>query len=209
MVGGINRVQVGCGPKHLRPDWWNTDVHAFPGVDEAMDATGEWPWRDCLDFVFGEHFLEHLPIDRAVAFLVNAGNALRPGGRIRLTTPSLEWVLRTHFDLQETVRDKILSATFGMNRAFHGWGHKFLFTKPMLHWILEDVGYQEIIFCDYGKSPTKDLENLELHGGWSIVDEFPSVWIVEASRPNRILAASDNLLARIEVDFCRYVRSGR
>jgi hypothetical protein len=96
---GLRRVNVGSGPALLPPDWWNVDVRPFPGIDEVMDAAAPWPWQDRLDYVYGEHFLEHLTVPQALRFLVEAGKSLRQGGRIRLSTPSLEWVLATHFHL--------------------------------------------------------------------------------------------------------------
>lgn len=84
----VRRVHVGCGPDALIPGWHNTDLRPFPGIDSAMDATAPWPFSG-LTHVFGEHFIEHLAVDQALDFLVHAGNALAPGGRIRLSTPSL------------------------------------------------------------------------------------------------------------------------
>lgn len=206
--GGINRVQVGCGPKHLRDGWWNTDLRKFPGIDEALDATAPWRWRDQLDYVYGEHFLEHLPLEGAIAFLVHAGNALRPGGSIRLSTPGLEWVLRTHYDLKGNDPAKQVMSTYGMNRAFHGWGHHFLYSRDFLEWAMRNVGYEDVRFFNYGESDRDDLRGLEMHGKSSVVDGFPSVWVVEGTRPASPMAASDELAQSIEQNFVRYVRSG-
>src|SRR5262245_24244666 len=89
--GGTRRLHVGCGPRNLMAEWWNVDILTFPGVDEVADVTVPWPWHN-LEYVFGEHFLEHLALDDAVKFLTEAAWNLRPGGRIRLSTPGLEWV---------------------------------------------------------------------------------------------------------------------
>ena len=78
------------------PAWWNVDIQSYPGIDQVMDVSRPWPWKDALEYVYGEHFLEHLTISQAVNFLVEAGNALQVDGKIRLSTPSLEWVIKTH-----------------------------------------------------------------------------------------------------------------
>src|SRR6201999_4605900 len=96
-AGGM-KVHVGCGPHALLQGWANTDLRAFKGVAHVMDATEPWPWTG-VTHVFGEHFIEHLEIDKAIDFLVHAGTSLGPGGRIRLSTPSLAWVIRPHFAL--------------------------------------------------------------------------------------------------------------
>lgn len=82
---GIKPIQVGCGPKNIFHDWWNVDIRQFAGIDEVNDVTQSWSWKDTLDYVYGEHFLEHLTITQAIDFLVEAGNALHVGGKIRLS----------------------------------------------------------------------------------------------------------------------------
>lgn len=205
---GIRRVQVGCGPHHVRADWWNIDILAFKGIDQAMDVTDPWPWNSCLEFVYGEHFLEHLAIEDAVRFLANAGNALVPGGRIRLSTPALEWVLFTHFQLNGSDDNKV-NETFAINRAFHGWGHRFLYSKAMLSCLLTNIGFKSVTFFRFGESDTEELRNLERHGSWSIAGGFPNTWIVEATRnAGDAIRPTEILLNEIEIKMARYVRSG-
>ena len=204
--GGIRKVQVGVGPANARPDWWNVDIVKFQGVDELLDASEPWPWVDLLDYVYAEHFLEHLTIEKSLRFLVFAGRSLREGGKIRLSTPSLEWVLSTHFSFPETGSDREIEDTFSTNRAFHGWGHKFLYSKGMLQLIMSELGYENIEFFKYGSSETNVLKNLELHGGWQVDNGYPSVWIVEGTRGNRPVNVPLKLFNRIEERFSRYVR---
>jgi predicted SAM-dependent methyltransferase len=205
---GLRSVQVGCGPMHLRSNWWNTDLRPFKGIDETLDVTEPWRWSGILDYVYGEHFLEHLSMDQAIAFLTNAGQALRPGGRIRLSTPSLEWVLSTHFRLGSQDPEETIADTFRMNRAFHGWGHRFLYSRATLTWLLEQHGYRDIGCYDYGASEDPNLANLELHGGFSVANGYPSVWIVEAAKGDGAIGIGPDAKQRIEQDFSRYVRSG-
>jgi predicted SAM-dependent methyltransferase len=205
---GIRRVQVGCGPHHIRPDWWNVDILSFDGIDQVMDVTQPWPWESCLEFVYGEHFLEHLSIGDAIEFLTNAGNALVPGGKIRLSTPSLEWVLTTHYRLDRLDGDKV-GETFAINRAFHGWGHNFLYSKAMLNFALSNMGFEHIEFFEFGISRTEALKNLERHGAWSVAGGFPNTWIVEAERGSEAsIEATGFLLEEIETKIARYVKGG-
>ncbi|MEI2418965.1 hypothetical protein V6O07_01725, partial [Arthrospira platensis SPKY2] len=71
---------------------------------------------------------------------------------IRLSTPSVEWVLSTHFNLSETQPEKRVNSTFAINRAFHGWGHQFLYSKEFLTALLENIGYENVTYCEYSKS---------------------------------------------------------
>jgi predicted SAM-dependent methyltransferase len=204
---GIKRVQVGCGPHNLLPDWWNVDVRKFPGIDEVCDVTHPWPWGD-LTYVFGEHFLEHLPLDQALQFLENAGTSLRRGGTLRLSTPNLEWVLLTHFLGGQVEPQRRILDTIKMNRAFHGWGHHFLYTKEVLTFVLTEMGFVNAAFYAYGESMNPDLCHLERHGGFQVYGGQPSVLIVEAQRDSRSITIPSTLTAFFQEHFLRYVASG-
>ncbi len=204
---GLRRVNVGCGPKNLLEDWWNVDIRSFDGIDQVMDCTQPWPWQG-LDYVYGEHFIEHMQVPDFIGFLVHAGASLVRGGRIRLSTPSLEWVLTTHFHPGGPADGSRIAETRAINRAFHGWGHRFLYSREMLLHILSALGFASVSFHEYGCSNNPDLSGMERHGGWSVANGFPSVWIVEASRGSQDIAESDPLRREVEESFFRYVRAG-
>lgn len=188
-------------------DWWNVDIRQFNGIDQVMDATQPWPYRD-VDFIYAEHFLEHLTLDRALAFLIHAGNSLRQGGIVRLSTPNLEWVIHTHFKTGPVERDKRLMDTLKTNRAFHGWGHQFLYSGEMLLHILEQLGYADIKLCAYGQSDHPELVSIEKHGGFSVAGGFPSVIIIEAARGTSPLAVPESLVAFLRENYLKQVASG-
>ena len=180
--GGIRRIHVGCGANNVFPDWWNVDIRSFRGVDEVLDAAGPWPWSG-LDAVYGEHFIEHLPLDGALRFIQEAASCLRPGGVLRLSTPSIEWVWATHLSLASDVSDeRRITQTYAANRAFHGWGHQFLYSRPLLEQLLTGAGFETLTWHAYGESDDPMLRGLERHRGYSIHDGWPSVWIVEGVR---------------------------
>jgi predicted SAM-dependent methyltransferase len=188
-------------------EWWNVDIRPFKGVDEVADVTAPWPWRD-LDYVYGEHFLEHLALDDALTFLSEAIAHLRPGGRIRLSTPGLEWVWQTHF-ASRAADDAVVADTYRANRAFHGWGHQFLYSRPFLEKVLTATGYTSIEFFPFGESDDPELSGLERHGTPTEAGGWPSVWNVEAARPATGEPAVDGAIRdEIEQEFVRYVRSG-
>jgi predicted SAM-dependent methyltransferase len=203
-----SKVHVGCGPHALLEGWCNTDVRAFKGVDHVMDATQPWPWTG-LTHVFGEHFIEHLEIDKAIDFLVHAGASLAPGGRIRLSTPNLAWVMHTHFTHGETVdAERRLQDTIKLNRGFYGWGHRFLWTAEMLTGVMASVGYEDVELFEYGRSDDPALDGLERHGNYSVASGLPSVIIVEGARGAQPIAHNEQVLEWIEHDFLRHVRAG-
>lgn len=204
---GLKKVHVGCGPRNHLPEWWNVDLRKFAGVDEVLDVTQLWPWSE-LEYIFGEHFLEHLTLEQAVRFLVNAGNSLRQGGVIRLSTPNLEWVLLTHFSREPKNPQHRVLDTLKMNRAFHGWGHQFLYTKEMLAFLLAEMKFADVTFYSYGESAHPELRNLEKHGNFHIHGGHPSVIIVEARRGREPIVAPERLSAFLHEHYIRYTASG-
>ena len=144
----VQKVNVGCGPKP-REGWINVDIQPFPSVDKVMDVTKSWPF-DELYYVYSEHFLEHLTIDKGIEFLVNAGKSMKRGGWMRLSTPNVEWVLKTHYKWNDLDDKKLaFQSVASINRAFYGWGHRFLYSSYILTTILEEIGYKNISFCGY------------------------------------------------------------
>ena len=203
-AGGLARLHVGCGPQNLMVDWWNVDVRGFPGVDQVVDVTKPWPWHQ-LDYVYGEHFLEHLRLDEAIRFLTQAAAGLRPHGRIRLSTPGLEWVWVTNFRPSGSDAE-IVEMTYRANRSFYGWGHCFLYSRPMLERMLSETGFGDPTFHRFGESEDPELRGLEQHGAFDVVDGWPSVWIVEAVPTGRPPSASFVVEAEHELE--RHRRSG-
>ncbi len=204
---GIKRIHVGCGPKNIFPDWWNVDIRSFKGVDTVMDVTKEWPFKD-IEFVYGEHFLEHLPLDGAVNFLISSGNSLKRGGKIRLTTPNVEWVVRNQYPTGDNSYEAKIDGTFTINRAFHGWGHQFLYSQEFLQNLLEQLGYENIKFFDYGISDTPGLSYLERHGKFRKIDGIANLIVVEATRGLTKISLSKGLESQLNKNFLVYFKGG-
>ena len=200
-----DKLHLGCGPHSLLEGWLNVDLRSFPGIDETLDATKPWPYIDQFKFVYAEHFLEHLTLDGALSFFEHANKALRRNGILRLTTPSLEWVLKTHFTFPGEAQE-IADQTLTINRAFHGWGHQFLWSKEFLTQALGAYGFTDVAFLGYGESGHQELVGIENHGGFSRHAEFPSVWILEACASRT--EVDHSFKARCEQSFLRHVRSG-
>jgi predicted SAM-dependent methyltransferase len=200
------KVHVGCGPHALLEGWCNTDVRAFEGVDHVMDATQRWPFSG-LTHVFGEHFIEHLELNQAIDFLVHAGTSLVHGGRVRLSTPNLAWVMAAHPTHGDDVDERIQN-TLKLNRGFYGWGHRFLWTAEMLTGVMASVGYEDVELYDYGQSRDPELAGLERHGNYSVEHGLPSVIIVEGVRGTTPIAHNRSVQAWIDHEFLRHVRSG-
>ncbi|HXM78954.1 MAG TPA: hypothetical protein VOA00_06965 [Thermoanaerobaculia bacterium] len=173
------RLHIGCGSEAI-PGWLNIDSRELPGVDRVLDVTRGLPFEN-VSAIYAEHFLEHLSLDHGLEFLSECRRALRDDGVLRLSTPNLDWVYLTHYrigkwpDDEETLKDCLQ-----LNRAFHGWGHRFLYNGPTLAAVLRASGFDSVRFERYGESEVSELRGLERHQTWEDTPELPHVIIAEA-----------------------------
>jgi predicted SAM-dependent methyltransferase len=202
--GSLLRLHVGCGRSRL-DGWINIDAQALPGVDVVADVRSGLRFdADAAEAIFAEHFLEHLPLEDALAFLGDAHRVLAPGGWLRLSTPNLDWVWSTHYSLEADPPRK-RDAAIMLNRAFHGWRHQFLWNREMLDEALTAQGFDAVRWCAYGESDVPCLRGLERHDRYTESAALPHVVIAEArkgaARPERLAA----LRTSIERDFLRHL----
>lgn len=187
------RIHLGCGRAPIK-GWWNVDVQALPGVDQVLDVRDGLPFEN-VSSIFGEHFLEHLELEEGLACLAECRRVLADDGVLRLSTPNLDWVYATHYRLgQWTGEAEAISDCFGLNRAFHGWGHRFLYNRPVLFGALAAAGFSEMSLHRYGESDRPELAGLERHEKSADTPDLPHVLVVEASgRGERVPMAKDVL----------------
>ena len=91
--GGPAKLHIGCG-ENLLEGWLNSDL--YPGSDRVLhfDATGRFPFADAtFDYVFSEHMIEHVPYEGALSMLRECRRVLKPGGRARISTPDLRFLV--------------------------------------------------------------------------------------------------------------------
>lgn len=195
---GPLRLHIGCGNKRLE-GWVNIDEKRLPGVDVVADVTRGLRYTG-VAAVFAEHFLEHLAMSDALRFLQEVHRALANDGLLRLSTPNLDWVWRTHYRVDPDVADadKRMMAIH-TNRAFHGWGHRFLWNGELLVEALHACGFDDVRACRYGESERPVFRGIERHETYVDEPELPHVIIVEArkgKRDRRRLAAFEKLLRK-------------
>jgi predicted SAM-dependent methyltransferase len=178
-VGEHPLLHVGYGLEAF-PGWGNVDLQPFSAVDVVADVTQGLSFADCRA-VFAEHFLEHLTVEDGIGFLVEVHRVLGEEGWLRLSTPNLEWVLATHYDRGAEPREKARAA-LGVNRAFYGWGHRFLWNQSLLEQALASCGFTEIRWCRYGESELPFFRGLERHQIYEDTEECRHVLIVEARK---------------------------
>jgi len=192
------RLHIGSGPVEL-PGWINVDVVPYGGVHVLSDVRGGLPFTN-VSFIFAEHFLEHLTLADGLCFLRECRRALASDGVLRLSTPNLDWVWLTHYKPPaEMTREEELFGCLEINRAFHGWGHQFLYNRHVLARALRSAGFAEVIARAYGESDIAELRGLERHERHRDLAGAPSVLVVEASGTG----AGDEELDRVLQPYLR------
>jgi SAM-dependent methyltransferase len=173
------RLHIGCGAQSIA-GWINIDNQGLPGVDQVLDVRQGLPFADVVS-IYAEHFLEHLGLADGLEFLKECRRVLRPDGVLRLSTPNLDWVVLTHYHGSDLEDAAARVDCIRLNRAFHGWGHQFLYNRATLGAALRGAGFANVMFCRYGQSDRPELAGLERHETWADTPELPHVLIADAS----------------------------
>jgi len=176
----VERLHIGCGRAAIA-GWVNVDLLDLPGVDRVIDVSEGLPFEE-VAFAYAEHFLEHLSLNEGLSFLRVCRRVLAPSGVLRVSTPNLDWVVRTHYRSAFWTSDEdALADCVNVNRAFHAWGHQFLYNRPMLAKMLRTVGFERVTFHTYGESDRPELAGLEHHEAYLDTNELPHVLIAQAT----------------------------
>lgn len=186
------RLHIGCGQQSI-PGWINIDNQGLPGVDQVLDVRHGLPFSG-VAAIYAEHFLEHLSLDEGLGFLRECRRVLGPDGTLRLSTPNLDWVMVTHYHGWNQPEEEARLDCLRLNRAFHGWGHQFLYNASMMASALRAAGFARIVSCRYGESAMPEFTGLERHETWDDTPDLPHVLIAEASGRAEPVPVPENLM---------------
>jgi predicted SAM-dependent methyltransferase len=169
------KLHLACGTVY-KEGWLNIDNNSgrnLKSLDLCCDLSKGIPAQDnSVDFIYHEHFLEHLTPDEARVFLNECMRVLKHGGVMRLSMPDLDMVVRTYlnpeiFEKEHAFRESIGMGDFTpaavINAGFRRWNHKYLYDRDELVIRLGEVGVAptQIQFVNSGESVHPDLRNLE------------------------------------------------
>jgi predicted SAM-dependent methyltransferase len=172
------RLQIGSGLNMLA-GWLNTDYSPRSREQVYLDATVTFPFSDhTFGYIFSEHVIEHLGFRGAMKMLTECHRVLKPGGKIRISTPNLLNIASLMKTPGDTIQEKYIRivsdkyipdnksylASHVVNNFFWDFGHFFVFDPITLRKALTDAGFTEITEWEPGKSNDPEISNIESHG---------------------------------------------
>jgi predicted SAM-dependent methyltransferase len=171
----VRKLHIGCGDRRL-PGWLNSDFLPWRRDILQLDAARVFPLADGqFDYAFSEHMIEHIPYEAGLNMLRECHRVLKPGGRLRIATPNLEFLIDMYTEPKTELQVSYLhwarksftphapeqSDTFVINNFFRAWDHQFIYDEKTLRYALEVAGFANVERFPVNVSDTGDLAGLE------------------------------------------------
>jgi len=130
------KLHLGCGTIY-KDGWINIDNNCDNNIqklDLNWDLRTSLPFPDnSVDFIYNEHFLEHLTVEEGISAIKDFFRVLKNNGVMRIAMPDLERTVKAYFDENWKENNKALFEKFGLtfiqtraeriNISFRWWGH--------------------------------------------------------------------------------------
>jgi predicted SAM-dependent methyltransferase len=175
---GQTKLHLGCGG-NLITGWGNVDFDG-PAHTIRHDLTKSLPIAaGTIDFIYSEHFIEHIRRDQAVALLAECRRVLRSGGVLRLVTPDLDKLIEEYQAGRTTEWADMgwssPSPCIMLNEGVRNWGHQFLYNRSELEAVLNEAGFSNKEWVAWRMSRHLELQGLECRA-------FHNELIIEATK---------------------------
>ncbi len=192
---GLRGLHCACG-RNLRAKWLNVDrlrlglsdgrssqygriaVFGENAFYLQTDLTQALPFdAETFEWIYAEHFIEHLAPEAAIAWLQEVRRVLRPDGVLRLSTPDLGKYVEGYLDPRGSFvsdrRQHLKSLNMGeiperrawiVNNVFYGWGHRWIYDFEELKYTARQAGFPEesVSECSFRQGRAAELFDLDL-----------------------------------------------
>ncbi|MES2977247.1 MAG: methyltransferase domain-containing protein [Pseudomonadota bacterium] len=170
----VAKLQIGSG-SNARAGWLNSDYLPEDSSQFHLDATAafEIPGGS-FDMIFSEHMIEHISFQHGAAMLRECFRVMKPGGRIRISTPPMDFVidlLRNPTQEHQRYIDWHMEnwlpdlhhacAAVVANDFVRNWGHLFIYDESTLRHSLQQAGFVQIQRKALDESGIPELRGLE------------------------------------------------
>ncbi len=170
----VKKLHIGASYEAL-DGWLNTDIVAGGGI-VYLDCLRPFPFEDnTLDFVFCEHFIEHITRESGLVCMREVLRCLKPGGVFRVTTPDLTQFIGLFAPALDATQTRYidefrvlsdldrLTPCRLLNIMMHGFQHQYLYTEKELIEHLSEAGFSRFESAELGESRHEALRNIERH----------------------------------------------
>jgi predicted SAM-dependent methyltransferase len=172
---GTDLVGLRAGPTATEPG----RVYRADGTSyfTELDIAKPLPFGDgCVDWVYAEHLIEHVPPLVAIGWLSEVRRVLAPGGLLRVTTPDLAKYVRGYagddgFFAKHRRRLRTMRVgppmperrAFMFNQVFYYYGHRWLYDLDELRYVLGRSGFgpEVIQVCQFREGARPDVAALD------------------------------------------------
>lgn len=161
------KLNVGCGPCYM-DGWVNIDNNStLLKVDLLHDARLPFPYpNDSIQFIYNEHFIEHMTLADGLNFFKEAYRMLVKGGVMRIAAPDLDVTIDQF--VHDSWREDFIKARIPcttrcemLDMTTRGWGHLYLYNYEEIEFRLKSCGFTDITRKELNKSNYLELSNLE------------------------------------------------
>jgi predicted SAM-dependent methyltransferase len=203
----LRKLHVGCGGNFLQ-SWLNTDLIPHNSDIVKLDAAKRFDIEALsFDYVYSEHLIEHLDITQQINFLNESFRILKPGGKIRISTPRFEFLAKlaspekNEFEKEylkwnassflKHIPDELMNDmtvdVYVVNNYFRDWGHQLIHSRASIRKLLEYSNFGKIKFEEVGNSDDPMLKGLE-HHGLMITETYNKyeTMVIEAQKPVKV-----------------------
>jgi len=175
------KLHIGSGGNY-KEGWINIDNNSHAKKDLHLNVLKGIPFPDnSVDFIFNEHFIEHLSYKAGLDFLKETFRVLKPKGVIRTAFPDLDTLIDSYIKDYWREMDwvKLIKAQwypsgcFMLNECIREKGlHKYMYTVKELKRRLSEAGFKEnnIFTCRVNQSRLPELNNVEKRVDSSVVE---------------------------------------
>lgn len=180
----VIKLHLGCGKNYIE-GWVNIDNNSDRNIEKLdfkYDLRKRLPFGDnSVDFIFNEHFLEHLTVEEGQIAIREFYRVLKPNGVLRIAMPDLKKSVESylnpnwHIDEKEFLEkfhlNHIQTRAEKLNTEFRSWGHKWLYDWEELERRLKEAGCKNINQCKIYESNHPELKNLETRNESTLIAE--------------------------------------
>lgn len=160
----------------------NNSDHNIQKLDLDWDLRQPLPLPDnSVDFIFNEHFLDHLTVEEGQKSIKDFMRVLKPNGVMRIAMPDLANTVKAYYDENWKENSREYFQKFGLtfiqtraeliNIGFRWWGHKWLYDFEELYRRLREAGCVNIKRGNLRESEHQELRNLETRDESTLIAE--------------------------------------